>query len=531
MLMARVRAILFTLPFFTVAYVPGASWLGGGSGSGQTHLDFLIKGGSVVDGSGSAPRALDVGIAGDRIVFVGDAQKSGVAASRTIAASGLIVAPGFIDPHTHTADDLSDSARKGNVNYLMQGVTTVVTGNDGFSPYPIVDTLDKWDRGGLGTNVILLIGHGTVRSKVLGYKDVAPSAEELARMKSMVLEAMEQGAFGMSTGLYYAPGSYGKTEEVIELARAAAAKGGYYDSHMRDEGSYSIGLLGSIEEAIRIGREAHIPVHISHIKALGTDVWGKSADAVALIRKARAEGIEVTADQYPYAASGTGLVAALVPRWAEDGGPPRLLERMADPETRARIVPEMTANLKRRGGAGSLLITSGKDKTLIGKTLAQVADERKTLPVITALDLIKSQGDAGLASFNMNDKDIEEFMRQDFVMTGSDGSTGHPRKYGTFPRKLREYVYKRRLISLPFAIRAGNGLAAESLRIPERGFIKSGFFADVIVFDEKMITDNATYEQPELLSTGMRYVLVNGQLAVDEGKYTGALAGRALRKH
>lgn len=495
----------------------------------RVTVDLLISGGKVVDGSGGEPFVADVGVRGDRIVFVGDAARAGVTAARTINAKGFVVAPGFIDPHTHTLEDLSSPARRANEDYLMQGVTTVFTGNDGAGPVRVAETLETWRRGGIGTNAALLVGHGTVRQQVLGMRDAAPDDEQLARMKALVARAMDEGAFGMSTGLYYAPGSFAKTEEVIELARVVAAAGGVYDSHMRDENSYSIGLLGSIEETIRIGREARIPVHISHIKALGTEVWGKSEEAIRLIRQARAAGVEVTADQYPYTASGTSITAALVPRWAEAGGADELRKRIEDPSVRPRLVADMEANLKRRGGARSLLITSARDKSIVGKTLEDVAKARGLPPVEAAIEIAKNGG-AALASFNMSERDVENFMRQDFVATGSDGSTGHPRKYGTFPRKLREYVYRKKLITLPFAVRAGTSLTAETFRLPERGLLKVGYFADVIVFDERTIADRSTYEQPELLAMGMRYVVVNGRVVVEEGKFNGTLAGRPLSK-
>jgi N-acyl-D-aspartate/D-glutamate deacylase len=387
----------------------------------------------------------------------------------------------------------------------------------------------KWQRQGIGTNAALLVGQGSARRQVMGMSDAAPTADQINQMKALVRQAMDEGALGLSTGLYYAPGSFSTTEEVIELAKVAAREGGIYDSHMRDESSYSIGLLGSIQETIRIGREAGLPVNISHIKALGTDVWGKSGEAIAIINKARAEGIKVTADQYPYTASGTGLTAALVPRWAEAGGSREMFKRIDDPNVRVRLISEMEANLRRRGGAESLLITSARDKYIVGKTLGQIARERGKSAVETAIEIIKA-GAAGVASFNMDEKDIENFMRQEWVMTGSDGSGGHPRKYGTFPRKLREYVFKRKIITLPFAVRASSRLVAETFGIRERGLLKEGFYGDVIVFDEKTITDRATYEQPELFAAGIKYVIVNGKLAVEDGKYTGALAGQAIRR-
>lgn len=260
-------------------------------------VDVLIKGGKVFDGSGADGIIEDIGIKDDRIVFIGDASKAKVSAARTIDARGLIVAPGFIDPHTHTLEDLSNPSRKSNENYLMQGVTTVITGNDGGSPLNIADTLSLWQKQGIGTNAALLIGHGTVRRKVLGMKDVAPSVEQLEQMKSLVARAMNDGAFGISTGLFYAPGSYARTEEVIELAKVAIAHGGIYDTHMRSE---SVGLIDAVKETIRIGREAKIPVHISHIKAFGKEQWGQSYTVISLIKQARAAGVEVTANQYPY---------------------------------------------------------------------------------------------------------------------------------------------------------------------------------------------------------------------------------------
>jgi len=279
---------------------------------------------------------------------------------------------------------------------------------------------------------------------------------------------------------------------------------------------------------IRIGREARIPVNISHIKALGADVWGKAEQVIALIREARASGVAVTADQYPYTASGTGLGAALLPRWAEAGGADSLRARIADPGIRPRLVGEMTENLRRRGGAESLLITSGRDTSIRGKTLGVIAARQGVSPVEAALRII-ALSSPSVASFNMSEADIERFMVEDFVMTGSDGSGGHPRKYGTYPRKLRQYVYTKKTIPLPFFIRASTSLPAETFKLRERGILREGFFADIIVFDERTVADRATYEEPTLLAAGMRWVIVNGKLAVDDGKATGVLAGRALR--
>src|SRR5437763_15306388 len=498
--------------------------------SSTTKLDLLILHGKLVDGSGKKTRIADVGISGDRIVFVGNAVKAHVTASRTIDATGLIVAPGFIDPHTHTLGDLTSDQTKSNQAYLMQGVTTVITGNDGGSVLNIGDTLRKWDDQGIGTNGILLAGFGTIRTKVLGPTDAQPNAAQLEEMEQYVARAMDEGAFGLSTGLYYAPQSYSKTEEVIELAKVAAAKGGIYDTHMRSESSAGIGLLGAIKETIQIGREAKIPVHISHIKALGPDSWNQSKQAIDLMKKARREGISATACQYPYTASGTSLQASLIPRWAEVGGRAELLKRIDDPQLRPKLISEMQENLRGRGGAESLLIVDARDRQLVGKRLNQLAQEQNKPAVEVALDIIKNVGGAGVASFNMNEKDIRRFMKEKFVTTCSDGSTGHPRKYGTVPKKLHDYVVTSKLISLPFFVRNSSAYTAEWFRIPERGLIREGYFADVVVFDPNTVVDRSTYEQPELLATGMKFVIVNGKVAVENGAYTGVLAGRALKK-
>jgi len=488
-------------------------------------FDLLIRHGSVIDGSGSAAQNLDVGISGDRIAFLGDA--TGKTAKRQIDARGLIVAPGFIDPHTHTLEDLSNPATSRNDAYLTQGVTTVVTGNDGSSPIDIGATLAQWKKQGIGTNAALFIGQGSVRRAVMGMSDSTPTPQQIKQMQDLVARAMEGGAIGISTGLYYAPGSYSSTEEVIALTKIAAEHGGIYDTHMRDESSYTIGLLASVQETIRIGRETGILVNISHIKALGKDVWGKSTDVIAMIDAARASGVKITANQYPYTASGTSVVAALVPRWAEADGKDAMLKRIDNSSIRPRLVAEMARNLERRGGAAAMLICSSQDKQIVGKTLEQIAQQRKESPIDAALEIVKA-GDAGVASFNMQESDIENFMRQDWVMTGSDGSPGHPRKYGTFPMKLRKYVFDEHIISLPFAIRSSTSLTAQTLGLKDRGLLKTGYFADIVVFDPRTINQRATYVDPAVLSTGVRYLAVNGKLAVDGGELTSVLPGRPL---
>ena len=519
------RSLLLLIVLPALAFMPVHAF------AQDQQLDLILYNGTVVDGSGSPAVKADVGIQGDRIVFVGAPEKGGgtrpgkLIAKRTIDATGLIITPGFIDPHTHTAADLSDPKRSRNDAYLMQGVTTVATGNDGASPTHIGETLAQWNKQGIGTNAVLFIGQGTVRSEVMGMSDAKPTPAQIDRMKSLVDTAMNEGAIGMSTGLYYAPGSYSSTEEVIELAKVAAAHHGIYDTHMRDESSYNIGLIAAVRETNRIGQEAHLPVMISHIKALGADVWGQSADVIAIINAARKAGIDIVASQYPYTASGTSVVAALVPRWAEADG--KLVQNLHDPALHEKLVAEMTENLHRRGGADTLLMTSSKDKSIIGKTLAQIATERKESPIDAAIE-ISANGDSSVASFNMKESDIEAFMRQPWVMTCSDGSSGHPRKYGTFPRKIHKYVYEEHIISLEAAVHSSTLLPAQTLGLKARGLLKPGYFADVLVFDPKTYNERATYEQPELLATGVRFLAVNGKLAIDNGELVSIKAGRAL---
>jgi N-acyl-D-aspartate/D-glutamate deacylase len=313
---------------------------------------------------------------------------------------------------------------------------------------------------------------------------------------------MDDGAIGLSTGLYYAPGSYSSTEEVVELAKVAASKGGRYDSHIRDESSY---------------------------KALGVDVWGQSDTVIKMMKRARAAGVEITASQYPYTASGTGVGASLLPRWAEIGGRDSLAWRIRDPATHQRLVVEMTENMRRRGGANSLLITGGRDSTVRGKRLDEVARAWNTTPIEAAMTIILN-GDASVASFNMQEPDIVAFMVQDFISTDSDGSDGHPRKYGTFPKLFHEYVAQKHVLTLPQAVRRSSSASAQMLGFKERGMLAPNYFADVVVFDAATFADRATYEEPTLLAVGMKYVLVNGAVAIDNGQYTGATAGRVLKR-
>jgi N-acyl-D-aspartate/D-glutamate deacylase len=482
-------------------------------------VDLLIRGGTVYPGS-AAPFVGDVAIMGDKIHSVG--RRLAVPAKRVIEARGLVVAPGFIDPHTHMGDDLAsdDPAKRLIPAFLMQGVTTAFIGNDGAGEPDAARVLGGASSRPVGINYATYVGFGAVRRQVLGASNRRPGEEELKRMRALVAGAMCQGAMGLSTGLFYAPQSFAKTDEVAALAREAGLRGGTYDSHLRDESSYTIGLAAAVDEAIEIGRQARIPVHISHIKALGVDVQGQAPAIIAKVEAARRAGQAVTADQYPWSASGTSLAAALVPLWAQDGGRERLLERLDDPRLRSG----MADNLRRRGGPAALLVTEGASS---GRTLADIARSRGEEPVAAAVAVIRDS-DPAVASFNQVEPDIKAFMGRPWVMTGSDASTGHPRTYGSFARKYAKYVRGERVLSLRQFIERSSTLAADTFRLEGRGRLTPGAFADLVVFEPRRYAERATYARPALTATGVSTVLVNGTLAVDKGVLTGRAAGRAL---
>lgn len=533
-----IRHIKFTAA--TVALLSAtAFFVPHGAAEPQGGADLLLRGGTVYTGD-AAPFRGDVAIRGERIVYVGP--KAPGTAVRTIDATGLIVAPGFIDPHAHVNDALAskDPATRLVLPFLTQGVTTAFIGVDGGGSPDVARIFGIADSGAggdgeagleqssrdFGINFGTYVGLGAVRSQVVGAADRPPTAAELGQMTALVDKAMCDGALGLSTGLFYAPQSYAKRDEVVALAKVAAARGGIYDSHIRDESSYTIGLAGAIEEALAVGRGAGIPVHIAHIKALGVDVHGQAGAIIAQIEKAQKAGQVVHADQYPWSASGTGLSAALLPRWAQDGGRAAMLERFDDAATMARMRPEIAENLRRRGGAASLLITSGP-AAFEGKTLEQVATDRKIDPVDAAI-LILKQREAGVASFNQDEADIAAFMARPWVVTSSDASQGHPRYYASYARKYATYVKEKVVLDLGTFIRQSSFATARLFGLEGRGELKAGAFADVIAFDPATFAPRADYAHPALFSTGMRFVTVNGALAIENGEPTGRAGGWPL---
>ena len=491
--------------------------------------DILIKNGIVYNGTNTVPMNVSIAIKGNEIIFVGDENTVLINAEKTINAEGLVVSPGFIDPHTHADRELKDSIKSHNKPFLFQGITTVVVGNDGASFYPTSHYKDIYTKNGIGTNAVLLVGHGTIREQVMGKSDRKATAEEIKRMQILVQQEMDAGAFGLSTGLFYAPGSYANTEEVVALAKTVSKNNGIYDTHLRDESSYTVGLIPAIEEAIEIGRQAKLPIHISHIKCLGVDVWHQSDAIIKLIEKAQQEGIKVTADQYPYDASATGLKAAVVPRWAESGGKDSLFIRYNNPKFKNTILNETRKNIIRRGGPDKLLIVKSEDSIYIGKNLLQVSESLSISPEEAVFEVLKT-GYIRVASFNMNTEDIHNFMRQNWVVTGSDGNTGHPRKYGSFPRKYYKYVKQEKVISLATFINNSTSKTAAILKIPKRGKLQEGYYADVIIFNPKTFKDKADYTDAFQLAVGLEYSIINGQLSIDESKYTGNLNGNILEK-
>ena len=493
--------------------------------------DVVLQGGTVIDGTGAPRRRADVLIRGERIAAVGAFRIDPKAT--VIDASAWIIAPGFIDLHSHSDQTLLKAKTRANLNYQTQGVTTVVTGNCGHGQLDVGKYLDDIDKNGAGTNVIHLVPIGDVRASVLGNAERAPTAAELKTMEAHVERGMKSGAWGVASGLIYMPDRYAEAPELIALAKVAARRGGIYASHIRDEGT---GLVEAIDEAIAIGRGAGLPVHVSHLKASGKASWGLTKPAIEHILAARRDGQAVSADQYPYVASSTQLAAMVIPHWALQGNTESFARISADPVQGARLRREIQADLDGRDQGASIRIARFASKpSRVGRDLVQIAREEGSTPLEVVID-IQKHGGAQAISFGMDEDEVRAVMRHEFVATASDGSAHvpnsgdqpHPRAYGTFPRKIR-YALNEKVITLEQAIRSCTGWPAEILRLPDRGAIRTGAFADLVVFDPATFRDAATFDHPTRYAPGVHYLFINGVAAIAEGKPVKALPGRALR--
>lgn len=523
-------------------------------------LDILIKNGTIVDGTGTPSYCADLGICDEKIVKIG--KLNDLQAKKVIDASGLIITPGFIDIHSHTDTSLLLDSRA--ISKLKQGVTTELSGNCGYTPFPVNDRcaylerkwlerhnctwdwhhidefLTRLEKKGIAINYATLVGHGSIRQYVMGDEMRDPTDTELNLMSKEVARAMEAGAFGLSTGLIYPPGCYAKTKEIIALAKVASKYNGIYTTHLRSEGKF---LIEAIEEAINISKKANILVQISHLKVAGRKNWGKASCAIEVIERAQKENVSVFADRYPYSASSSGL-DSLLPSWTQAGGVSKLLERLKDQKTRKEIKKEMEANIGEESGwEDTLIVNSGnqKHRDYIGKCLAEIARERQQEIADTVFDLLlEAEGEVSAIFFSMDEKETELILAQSWISIGSDSAARapdgplsegkpHPRSYGTFPRVISYYCRERKIFSLEEAVKKMTWANAQRMGLSDRGKVAENYIADLVIFDLEKIKDNATYTEPHQFPSGIEYVIVNGKIVVDKGNYTGILAGKVLR--
>ncbi len=498
-------------------------------------FDIVIAGARVVDGSGSPWYFADIGIRGDTIAAVGPLGNA--PARLRIDAKGMVVAPGFIDIHSHGRRGIA--AVPTAENYLREGVTTIVEGPDGSSPVPVAPFLEEIRKTPVTVNFATFVGQGSIRQSVIGLANRKATPEELEKMRGITAQAMRDGAFGMSTGLFYVPGNFTPTEEVIELAKVVGRMGGIHISHMRDEAAH---VLDSVRETIRIGEEGGLPTQITHHKMIGQPSWGQSVESLKLVEAARARGVDVTIDQYPYTASSTGI-AALVPQWALEGGQKATSERLAAAEQRARIKSAVIQNLKIDRGAGDpknvTIVNCSFDATLAGKNLTQLTQARGVAPTMenaaeTVLGLV-DKGGCSAVYHAIAEEDVVRIMRSPFTMIASDGdipvfgrAAPHPRSYGTFARVLGVYVREKNVLTLEDAVRRMSGFPAQRLKLWDRGLLRPGMKADVIVFDPATVADRAEYDKPHQYSVGVHEVIVNGKVVLRRDQVTGERPGRVL---
>lgn len=498
--------------------------------------DLVIRNARIVDGTGSPWYRGDLGVAGDTIVRI--APRIEGTAAREIDARGLVAAPGFIDIHTHARRGIFEVPTADN--YVRQGVTTLIEGPDGSSPVPLAPFLAKVAATPITPNFATFIGQGSVRSEVMGQVDRPATRDELDRMRALVEQGMADGAFGLSSGLFYVPGAFTPTEEVIELARVAARRGGIYISHMRDEAK---GLIESVRETLAIGEKGGLPTQLTHHKVVGKKYWGGSVETLRMVDEARARGVDATIDQYPYTASATSIAAALLPSWAQEGGRESTLKRLADAATRAKIKAESAAIIRDERGGGdpkNVSVSScAFDPALAGRTLAQIAEGRGLAPTIenaaeTAMWIVEQGGCSGIFHA-IGEADLERILVHPATMIASDGevtifgrNVPHPRSYGTFARVLGRYVRERRLLSLETAVQKMSALPSQRIGLADRGVLRQGLKADIAIFDPATIADTATFERPHSYAVGVEAVIVNGQVVFEGGRMTAARPGRVL---
>lgn len=517
-------------------------------------MNVIIRNTEVLDGNGTPSFRTDIGLEGDRIAEIGDL--SAATAGTVIDGTGLTAAPGFIDMHSHSDFTLPINPRA--ESKIRQGVATEVIGMCGISPAPINATskrharamnpdlswewstfgeyLDCLRQQGLAVNVVPMVGHGTIRDTVMGLDSRAPTTDEMAAMKRLVVQAMDEGAWGISTGLIYPPGIYASTDEIVDLCHVVAERGGLCFSHIRGEAAT---LVEAVAEAIKIGEQTGLPVQIAHLKAQMPENWPLMAQALALIDDARARGLDVAADRYPYTASSTSLSARL-PAWVHDGGPSALQERLRQPETRQRI--KEGAMIGPDQWHTALIAHAPTCPEFEGFTVAEIAEQRGADPAETALDiLLEAEAQVSIVHFSMSEENLRAVLRHPAIMIGSDGSArapegplgegrAHPRSYGAFPRVLGKYAREEGALSLPEAVYKMTGQPAERLRLSDRGRLAKGFKADVVLFDPNTVRDKATFTEPYRYPVGIEYVFVNGQMVVTPEGHTGALPGEILQK-
>jgi N-acyl-D-amino-acid deacylase len=499
------------------------------------NYDLVILNGKLIDGTGNSWRYADVAVTNGKITAIGNLKLA--TAKNVIDARNMVIAPGFIDVHTHIEGN--DIRVPLAPNFIMDGVTTVVTGNCGSSNTDIEKYFFRLDSVKTSVNIATLIGHNSVRRAVMGESQRDPSAEEQRSMEDLVDMAMQKGAVGLSTGLIYVPGTYSKTPEVIGLARAASRHGGVYASHIRDEGDK---VTEAVEEAINIGREAQIPVEISHFKVTYKPNWGRSVSTLAQVEKARREGIDVTIDQYPYVASSTTLNTT-VPTWVFSGGRDSVLFRLADAKIRKKIKGEMASNLKRKqlkSYGYAVVARYGADTTLNGKNISEINKlrGRKNKPMEEAETILEmvEKGSAQMVFFSMNEEDLRRIMQYPYNMFASDAGIArfgsgvpHPRSYGTNSRVLGLYVRDLKVISLEEAIRRMTSLPAQKFNLRDRGLVREGLAADLVIFDPQKVGDKSTFSQPHAYAEGFQYVIVNGKVTAQQGKHTGERSGQFVK--